>query len=34
MRRGEIHEAFKELEAMVAIDRFALPPDCQFTTED
>lgn len=33
MKRSEINNALKELEAMCAQYRFALPPFCQFTSE-
>ena len=33
MKRSEINKALKELEAMCAEYRFALPPFCHFTPE-
>ena len=34
MKRSEINKALKELEAMCAQYRFALPPFCHFTPEE
>ncbi len=34
MKRSEINAALKEMEAMVAHCRFALPPFCYFTADD
>ena len=34
MKRSEINHALRELEAMAAKYRFALPPFCHFTPEE